>query len=343
MDSVAGLLILLIGIILAGAGFLLRLKFINPERPEEPLKPAETATPHTDASIQPLFATKENFFSSLKKLIFSTSQLDKILPDIEDTLLMADVGLETTQELMMALQEQKEITTPEAAYEFLKSTLTRWLTPSTAFSLRHKNASGPLVMYLVGVNGVGKTTTIGKLACQFKSEGYRVMLVAADTFRAAAVEQLRIWAERNQVEFAGGKSGADPSSVIVDGLRTAKSRDADIVLVDTAGRLHTKSNLMDELKKMSRMCEKECGRPPDEIFIVLDAVTGQNGLLQADVFFKAVPVSGIILTKYDSTAKGGILIAVVRRTGLPIRYLGLGEKIEDLKKFDAVDFVAKIF
>lgn len=302
----------------------------------------KTSQPEESAPTDPvLFASKSGFFSSLKKLIFSATDLEKTLPEIEDALIMADMGIETTEELMQQLQQDKTVKTPDEAYTFIKKKLITWLTPKSEFVLAKKDR--PYVIYLVGVNGVGKTTTIGKLACQFKEAGHNVMLVAADTFRAAAVDQLRIWSERNSVSFVGGTPGADPSSVIVDGLRAARAKNMDVVLVDTAGRLHTKTNLMEELRKMSRMCEKEYGHNPDEIFIVLDAVTGQNGLNQADIFFKAIPLTGIVLTKYDSTSKGGILVAVVKKTGLPIRYLGLGEKISDLKKFNADEFVEKMF
>lgn len=338
MDIVLFLLLTLILIIAMGGLVLLRLPILENDKelaPSAHHKPAATTTEPA------LFVAKSGFFASLKNLIFSASDLEGALPEIEEALIMADVGIDTTEELMRALATQKEAKTPDAAYHFLKRNIQEWLLPKTEFSIR--TGDGPFVIYLVGVNGVGKTTTIGKLASQFKTAGHRVMLVAADTFRAAAVEQLRIWSEQSEVDFVGGGESADPSSVIVDGLRAARAKNVDVVLVDTAGRLHTKSNLMEELKKMVRMCEKEYGHVPDEIFIVLDAVTGQNGITQADIFFKAVPLTGIILTKYDSTAKGGIIISVVKKTRLPIRYIGLGEGIADLKRFDATEFVEQIF
>lgn len=285
---------------------------------------------------------KDNFVSRLKSLVTGGDQkLTDIVPRVEEMLIVADVGIDATEKLVRKVFEEKNPDSPEQALELLKTEIQDILTPKTEF---HINASQrPFVIYLVGVNGVGKTTTIGKLASQFKAAGKTVMMVAADTFRAAAVEQLKVWSERNDVAFIGGAANADPSSVIVDGLRSAKAKDVDIVLVDTAGRLHTKSNLMQELQKMVRMSEKELGRVPDEIFLVVDAITGQNGFAQAKVFLEAVPVSGIVLTKYDATSKGGIIISIVNQTGIPIRYVGLGEKIEDLKKFDAREFVEKLF
>lgn len=285
---------------------------------------------------------KDNFAAKLKQLVTGGDQkLSDIVPRVEETLITADVGIAATEKLIRKVFEEKKADSAERAFELLKTEIQNILTPQTAFHIGDSHK--PFVIYLVGVNGVGKTTTIGKLASQIKASGKTVMMVAADTFRAAAVEQLKVWSERNAVDFIGGAANADPSSVIVDGLRSAKAKNVDVVLVDTAGRLHTKSNLMQELQKMVRMSEKELGRPPNEIFLVVDAITGQNGFSQAKVFLEAVPVSGVILTKYDATSKGGIIISIADQTGIPIRYVGLGEKIEDLKKFDAKDFVEKLF
>lgn len=291
---------------------------------------------------KPLFLPKEKFAASIKALFLTSGKkIEEIVPELEEVLLAADVGVKGTEALIGRVLEDKNIDSRQKALGHLKSEILKILTPKTEFYVERSRK--PHVIYLVGVNGVGKTTTIGKLAHQFKREGLSVMLVAADTFRAAALEQLAQWAKRNEAAVTGGKPGADPASVIVDALRSARAKKIDVVLVDTAGRLQTKKNLMEELKKMVRMCQRELGRDPDEIFLVLDAVTGQNGFNQTRVFFDAVPLSGIILTKYDATAKGGIIISVVKETGLPIRFLGMGEKIDDLKKFDPELFVEGLF
>ncbi|MBU1916502.1 signal recognition particle-docking protein FtsY, partial [bacterium] len=280
-----------------------------------------------------LLDPQKNFALSVKKLFFSsTKSIDETIPALEEILLGADVGITATERLLNTAMTKTNLKTKQDFFYFLKNEIANILTPKTTFAINSDNK--PYVIYLAGVNGSGKTTTIGKLACQFKSEGHKVMLVAADTFRAAAVDQLRIWAEKNDVAFIGGRTGADPSSVIVDGLRSAKAKNIDIVLVDTAGRLQTKTNLMNELKKMVRMSEKEINRAPDQIFLVVDAITGQNGFSQAKIYLEAIPLTGIILTKFDATAKGGIIISIVEQTGLPIRYVGLGEKINDLKPFN---------
>lgn len=289
--------------------------------------------PRKTKRVKPLFPSEKNFVTKIKN-IFHNSDEDSRKAALEEILLTADVGVTATEKLMQNATTEEE----------LKKEIVKILTPPSPLPSPLLGEGGkPFVIYLVGVNGVGKTTTIGKLAHQFKTQGLAVMLVAADTFRAAAVEQLTIWAERNGVAITKGAANADPSSVIIDGLRSAKARGIDVVLVDTAGRLHTKSNLMEELKKMVRMCEKELGRNPNEIFLVVDAITGQNGFSQAKIFLEAIPVSGIVLTKYDATSKGGIIIAIAAETGIPIRYVGLGEGIADLKPFVAEEFVEKLF
>ncbi|MBF0105962.1 MAG: signal recognition particle-docking protein FtsY [Deltaproteobacteria bacterium] len=289
-----------------------------------------------------LFVPREKFAGSIKKLFAGQDKkIEDVVPALEEILLTADVGITATQSLVEAVLANKDLKSKEAIFEFLKERIKSILTPKTPFEVNPKKK--PYVIYLVGVNGVGKTTTIGKLASQFTAKGLKVMMVAADTFRAAAVTQLKIWAERNHVDFTGGQPQSDPSSVIVDGLRSAVSKKSDVVLVDTAGRLQTKTNLMNELKKMARMSDKVLLRPPDEIFLVVDAITGQNGFSQAAVFTEAVTLTGIILTKYDATSKGGIILSIVEQTGLPIRYVGMGEGIEDLKGFDAAEFVERLF
>lgn len=296
----------------------------------------------SEKSEKALFAPQQGFAKSLKTLFLgSDKRLEDLVPQIEELLLTADVGLKGTESLIESLLSNKEVKNQDQAFGHLKKILKDTLTPSSEFQI--DTSKKPYVIYLVGVNGVGKTTTIGKLACQFKSQGLKTMLVAADTFRAAAVDQLRIWSERNEVDFVGGSASQDPSSVIVDGLKSAKAKGTDVVLVDTAGRLQSKTNLMNELSKMVRMSEKVLERVPDQIFLVVDAITGQNGFSQAKVFLEAVDLTGVILTKYDATSKGGIIISIVQETGLPIRYVGLGEGIEDLKKFEADEFVEKLF
>ncbi len=285
---------------------------------------------------------KKNFVTSIKAaLLGSSKELKDIVPELEEILLTADVGITATEKLINKIIDETPLVSKENFTQHLKQEIKNILIPKD--ELRLDLTKKPYVIYLAGVNGSGKTTTIGKLACQFKNQGQKVMLIAADTFRAAAIDQLKIWAEKNQVAFVGGKPQADPSSVIIDGLRSAKAKEIDIVLVDTAGRLQTKTNLMNELKKMVRMSDKELGRGPDQIFLVVDAITGQNGFSQAKIYLEAIPLTGFILTKYDATAKGGIIISIVEQTGLPIRYVGFGEGVNDLKEFDAEKFVEKIF
>src|SRR3989338_5919339 len=277
---------------------------------------------HGDCGISVEQGHFVTWISPLKNLLFGPKKEAKeLIPQIEEQLLTADVGAATTQFLIDALRAAP-VKTGEEGYEFLKKKIEEMLTntpsPLPPMPCRHGvvplegggNKGGgdsggkPLVFFFVGINGVGKTTTIGKMAHRFKREGKKVMLVAADTFRAAARDKLKIWADRSQSGFVFGADNADPASVVFDGCAAAKARQCDVVLVDTAGRLQTKTNLMEELKKMVRAASKSAGRRPGEIFLVLDATTGQNGLSQARVFRDAVPLTGLILTKYDSTAKG---------------------------------------
>ncbi len=263
---------------------------------------------------------------------------------LEAALLGADLGVETTAELLGRLRERVErqdLADPTALRGALREELTSLLrSPNRGPILE---ATKPRVVFLVGVNGTGKTTTIAKLTHRWQREGRRVLLCAADTFRAAAGEQLEVWAERLQAELLRQKPGADPAAVVFDALTAAKARHADAVLVDTAGRLHTKSNLMAELEKMKRTAAKVVPGAPHEILLVLDATTGQNGLAQARQFTQAVGVTGIVLTKLDGTAKGGIVVAIARTLGLPIRYLGVGEQPDDLLDFDPEAYVASLF
>lgn len=260
------------------------------------------------------------------------------LEKLEEALLEADLGVAATEEAILALKENSKTIASggrPALTGLLRSRFEEALgSPKapTTFSSR------PWVVFVVGVNGVGKTTSIGKLAQRFRGEGRKVLVCAADTFRAAAADQLLVWAERGGADFHRGESGADPSSVLTDGLRSALSRGTDAVLVDTAGRLHTKGNLMAELSKMARVAAREVPGAPHETLLVLDATVGSNALVQAREFSRAVPLTGLILAKLDGTAKGGFAVAVVRELGIPIRYVGVGETAEDLLPFDARAF-----
>ena len=260
-----------------------------------------------------------------------------LLESIEEGLLAADVGLETSRRLIDALRSGGHLEGAESVREALHAEILAMLNSAGDAP---EISSKPWVVLVVGVNGVGKTTTLGKLASRSNAEGREVLLCAADTFRAAASEQLEAWAHRSGASFHGGPSGADPSAVLTDGLRASRARDLDVVLVDTAGRLHTRSNLMAELEKMCRVAGREVAGAPHEVLLVLDASVGSNGLAQAREFTGAAGVTGIVLTKLDGTAKGGVAVAVVGELGLPIRYVGVGEGLNDLLRFDAGEFAA---
>lgn len=274
-----------------------------------------------------------------------------LLAQLESALLSADIGVGTTKEVLASLRRQvteKKLSEAAALKQELKSELLRILTAATVQPSRNGNGDGaaalaPRVIFVVGVNGTGKTTTIGKLANRLHSEGRSVVLCAADTFRAAAIEQLEVWAKRAGVELVKQKPGADPAAVVFDGISAARAKNADAVIVDTAGRLHTKSNLMAELEKMKRTAAKIVPDAPHDVLLVMDATTGQNGLTQAREFTGHVGVTGIVLTKLDGTAKGGIVIAISRELGLPIRFVGTGEQMDDLLPFDAQTYVNSLF
>ncbi|MDX1572849.1 MAG: signal recognition particle-docking protein FtsY [Methylophaga sp.] len=266
---------------------------------------------------------------------------DELLEDLETQLLSADLGIEATQSIINDLTQRvarKQLADPQALFTAMRDDMVDLLKPVQQ-PLVIKSDDGPFVILMVGINGVGKTTTIGKLAKQFQAQGHSVMLAAGDTFRAAAVEQLQVWGERNAIPVMAQQHGADSASVIFDALQAAKSRHIDILIADTAGRLHTQSNLMEELKKVKRVMTKLDPAAPHEVMLVVDAGTGQNALSQAQQFNAAIGLNGITLTKLDGTAKGGIIFAIAKKTGLPIRYIGVGEKIDDLRSFDAEDFV----
>jgi fused signal recognition particle receptor len=263
--------------------------------------------------------------------------------ELEDLLLLADFGVPTTEKIIGGLKtvaKQELWATSDQIVARFRKDVERFLTlPNPELHLTET----PAVILVVGVNGSGKTTTIGKLALRLKRDRKRVLLVAADTFRAAAAEQLQIWSERSEAEFIRGKEGADPASVVFDGMQTGKARSADVILVDTAGRLQTKTNLMEELKKMRRIIERETGRPPAETLLVVDGTTGQNAISQARLFHEATALTGVVVTKLDSTAKGGVLVAIVDALEVPIKFVGLGEGPEALQPFVPSEFIDALF
>ncbi|MEW6648234.1 MAG: signal recognition particle-docking protein FtsY [Pseudomonadota bacterium] len=266
---------------------------------------------------------------------------DELLEELETRLLMADVGVEATTAIIQDLTKRisrKQLNDSTALFAALREDMAAILAPSSQ-PLIIDGTQQPFVILMAGINGAGKTTTIGKLAKRLQAEGKSVMLAAGDTFRAAAVEQLQVWGERNDIPVIAQGSGADTASVIFDALQAAKSRGIDVLIADTAGRLHTQSNLMEELKKVKRVLGKLDASAPHEVLLVLDAGTGQNALQQAQQFHQAIGVTGIALTKLDGTAKGGIIFAIAKRLGLPIRFIGVGEGIDDLRVFEAGEFV----
>lgn len=270
---------------------------------------------------------------------------DDLFEELETQLLMADLGVATTTKIIENLTKQadrKQLKDAEALYDLLQEQLAEILKPVDK-RLEIPESDSPYVILMTGVNGVGKTTTIGKLAKQFKAEGKSVMLAAGDTFRAAAVEQLQVWGERNDIPVIAQHTGADSASVLYDALQAAKARDVDVLIADTAGRLQNKANLMEELKKLVRVMKKLDPQAPHEVMLTLDAGTGQNAISQAKLFTEAVGVSGIVMTKLDGTAKGGVIFAVADQFAIPIRYIGVGESLEDLRPFVAKDFIAALF
>jgi fused signal recognition particle receptor len=290
-------------------------------------------------------ATKSTLVTRMDEIVLGKKEIDaELLEELEQVLLSADVGLATTGEVLEAVRNEVARGKTNDAGE-LKSAVKRQLmeilkrTPAAPAT----GVSPPVVILVVGVNGTGKTTTIGKLACQLTDSGKKVLLCAADTFRAAAVEQLEIWAGRSSTEVIKQKQGADPSAVLFDALTMAKARQFDYVIADTAGRLHTKTNLMTELEKMRRIAARVVPGAPHEVLLVMDATTGQNGLQQARLFTETVGVTGIVLTKLDGTAKGGVVLAIARELRLPIRYVGIGEQKDDLVPFDPDQFIESLF
>ena len=291
-----------------------------------------------------LTKTRDNFVAGMDSLFSNEDKIDDDFYDeLEETLILGDIGVHTTDTIIEKLKDavkHEHIRKCSDCREFLIKTIKEEMaTGETAYEFENKQS----VVFVIGVNGVGKTTSIGKLASHLKSQGKRVILAAADTFRAAAGSQLEEWSHRAGVEMIGGVEGQDPSSVLYDAVSAAKARNADVLLVDTAGRLHNKKNLMEELKKMNRIIDKAFPDAHRENLIVLDASTGQNAMMQAKEFGEVADLTGIILTKMDGTAKGGIAIAISSELKIPVKYIGVGEKIEDLQKFDADTFVDALF
>ena len=302
---------------------------------------------------------REGFFSRLKKGLFKTKQNigsgflslfkgkkidDELFEELEEQLIIADVGFDTTQRLISSLTQQasrKELKDADALHDLLKNEMKSIL--DGAQQPLNIESHKPFVILMVGVNGVGKTTTIGKLARQFQQQGKSVMLAAGDTFRAAAVEQLQVWGERNNIPVIAQHINADSASVIFDAIQAAKAKNIDVLIADTAGRLQNKSHLMDELKKIVRVIKKQDETAPHEIMLTIDAGTGQNAISQTKLFNEAVGVTGMTLTKLDGTAKGGIIFSIADQFNIPIRYIGVGEKIEDLRPFVADDFINALF
>ncbi|MDH5377292.1 MAG: signal recognition particle-docking protein FtsY [Gammaproteobacteria bacterium] len=292
-----------------------------------------------------LSRTRSQFTSGITSFLPENGKIgDDVIEELETLLLMSDAGIDATQQIIEQLQtrlDKKQLNDSKALFEALSEDMLS-LIQGVELPLSIDTTQKPFVILMVGINGVGKTTTIGKLAKFYQDQGHKIMLAAGDTFRAAAVEQLETWGERNDVPVISQHRGADPAAVIYDALSAAKARDIDILIADTAGRLHTQSNLMEELKKIKRVIQKIDASAPHEIMLVLDAGTGQNALNQAKEFDQAVGLSGITLTKLDGTAKGGIVFALAKQLGVPIRFIGIGERAEDLRPFEAKPFVAAL-
>jgi fused signal recognition particle receptor len=326
---------------------------VEPEEEEAPVKEQKAKAPPTAPESGSMFRrlserlskTRDSFIYRMDTLFLGKKVIDaQLLDDLEELLIMADLGISTTTELLDDARrrvKRKELSDPASLKEVLKEDIRKFITDSTKPAELVMPEDGPFVIMVIGVNGVGKTTTIGKIAHKFIRSGQSVMLVAADTFRAAAVAQLQIWGERNKIKVVSRSEGADPSSVVFDAMTIAK--DYDVVLVDTAGRLHTQSNLVEELKKIKRVMGKQLPGAPHEVMLVIDATTGQNGISQAKLFNEAVEVTGITLTKLDGTAKGGIVANISRDLKIPIRFIGIGEQLDDLRDFDPDEFIEALF
>jgi fused signal recognition particle receptor len=293
-----------------------------------------------------LTATKENLVGRIESVLAGRTAIDaNLLEDLEGVLLGADLGVKATAQVMNSIRDQQKkqlIKTPDEVRAAIRAQLIAILEPKNTQS-EDTAAPAQEVWMIVGVNGTGKTTTVGKLAARYAQAGKHVLVCAADTFRPAAIEQLAVWVERSGVEMVKSKLGADPSAVLHDALAAAEARNVDLVIIDTAGRLHTRANLMGELEKMRRVAGKRISGAPHEVFLILDATTGQNGLQQAKEFLKAAGVTGLIVTKLDGTAKGGVLFSITQELNIPVRFIGVGETLEDLLEFSPESFVDSLF
>jgi len=297
-----------------------------------------------------LTKTRDSFVGKVQRIVTAKSTIDQeMIDDLEEVLIGSDVGVEATGVIIERIQrrvKEEKYTSPTELTNLLRDEIANVLrgeSPQDRGGVIVNEGQRPFVVMIVGVNGVGKTTTIGKMANHFREEGLRVLIGAADTFRAAANEQLEVWARKAHVDIVQQRRGADPAAVAFDTVASAKARNLDVVIIDTAGRMHTKTNLMEELKKIKRVLEKQTPGAPHETLLVLDATTGQNGLQQVRQFADAIGLTGIVLTKLDGTAKGGIVLAIARELKVPVKYVGVGEKIDDLQPFDARAYVDAMF
>lgn len=310
---------------------------------EEPKEENASKKGFFQKMFEGLDKTRKNILGGVENVLSVFTVIDdELFDELEEALILADIGVETSMSIIEELRtkaKKNRITDVES----LKTLLIEEITEILKKDEEPLNLSSPSVMLVIGVNGVGKTTTIGKLTNKYKREGKKVVLAAADTFRAAAIDQLEIWANRNSVDIIKHQENSDPAAVIFDGIKAAKSRNTDLLICDTAGRLHNKKNLMEELKKIYRVIEREYPEAHQEVLLVLDATTGQNALQQAKIFKEAANITGIVLTKLDGTAKGGIIIAIKNELNVPVRYIGVGEAIDDLQPFNAEEFSKALF
>ena len=318
----------------------------TPEPPSRAVSTIDARPSDIEALRTGLATTRGGFIRKLRSLFERPTIDESLLEDMEDVLLTSDIGVQTAEQILGALKGQVargELKSSDQIWAALRAEALSILKDPTPKTTTATTTDGPRVLLFVGVNGVGKTTTIGKLASKYKAEGQKILLAAGDTYRAAASLQLEAWGRRVECETVKGKDKSDPASVIFSAVERAKEEGFDVVLADTAGRLHTKTNLMEELKKVGRAAEKALGRPVDEIFLVLDATNGQNAIQQVELFGDALDLTGIVLTKLDGTAKGGVILGIRQKRPIPVRYIGVGEKVDDLREFSAESFVEALF